>query len=184
MNKLTDEMSKMFGPAAEKEMQSLQTILDASENRKGKAPLPIMAGNIADKFSLMMAFSSGLSTYNSSEKTRSHINIKNTLAAPITHGIVNENLTDLSPITLRQAVMKVNMIQTGKVIYVETKMDCYMVVATALYVEDRNGDAMQLNIYNYVRPEENPQQVFPNGSFLAVMNPYLRFSLGRCTYTY
>ena len=49
-------------------------------------------------------------------------------------------------------------------------------IATSLLVVDDNNDSMFLNVYNYVLQEEDSQDVFPPDTYLAILEPYLRFA--------
>jgi hypothetical protein len=68
-----------------------------------------------------------------------------TLAAPIVHGIATK-LESLKPIYLRQAVLKVNMIHSGDVLFVRTIAKATRRVGTSLLVENDNRDLMFLNL--------------------------------------
>lgn len=98
------------------------------------------------------------------------------MVAPIIHGIAPP-LPSLQQIHLVEAVKKVNMIHTGKVLFVKTIEKAFRSVGTSLLVQDCNNGVIFLNLYNFVLDEENPQDFFPRGSYLAVLEPYLRFTL-------
>jgi tetratricopeptide (TPR) repeat protein len=137
-----------------------------------------MPGTIVPRYFLSAHVDAELRKYaaNKANVKDGQVLIKNTLAAPITHGVAPA-LEGLKEISLQHAIKYVNSIQTGCVLFVKTWKEAHRLVATPLCVEDSNGDAIMLNLYNYVRPEEDPQLIFPCGTYLAIMEPYLRFAL-------
>ena len=42
-----------------------------------------------------------------------------------------------------------------------------------MFVEDSAGDRIELSLY-YVHEEQDPRQLLPVGSYLAVLEPYMR----------
>ena len=100
-----------------------------------------------------------------------------TKTAPITHGIAPRSLRGLTPISLAEAVEQVNMIHTGRVLFATTVGTAFRTVGVTLLVEDQCHDRMLLQLYNYVRPQDKPFHVFPMGTRLAILEPYLRFPL-------
>ena len=97
--------------------------------------------------------------------------------AAITHGVAPRSLKGLVPILLREAVTRVNMIHSGRVLFVTNVGTAYRTVGVTLLVEDRTEDRMLLQLYNYVRANDKPVAIFPKGTKLAVLEPYLRFPL-------
>jgi tetratricopeptide (TPR) repeat protein len=156
----------------------LDIILLASVKRRNKPQLPVMPGTFMPRYGLAAHVDQQLRECDVVNKASvgGQVKLAQTLAAPITHGIAPP-LDGLKEISLRHAIKYVNSIQTGCVLFVKTWKEAYRLVATALCVEDDNGDAIMLNLYNYVRPEEDPQLMFPRGTYLAVKEPYLRFSM-------
>ena len=97
--------------------------------------------------------------------------------AAITHGVAPPSMKGLIPILLGEAVTRVNMIHTGRVLFVTSVGTAYRTVGVTLLVEDRSADRMLLQLYNYVRAKDRPFDIFPKGTRLAVLEPYLRFPL-------
>lgn len=97
------------------------------------------------------------------------------MLAQITHGI-SPSIIDLQPNTIKEAIRRVNITHTGQVLFVKTFRKASRVVGTTLLVEDSNNDLIALNLYNCVSPVENPQLVFSCGTYIAVLEPYLRFA--------
>lgn len=80
-------------------------------------------------------------------------NIKNTMMAPITHGITPP-LAGLKAIAFKEAVQRVNTIQVRCVIFAKILKKAARLIATSALIEDDNGDIMMLNLYNYVCPKK------------------------------
>jgi hypothetical protein len=70
----------------------------------------------------------------------------------------------------------VNVIQLNRVLFVRTAMKCGRLVGTTLliYDPDDTTSSISFGVYNYVLPTEDPLEIFPPESYLAVMDPYLR----------
>jgi hypothetical protein len=141
-----------------------------------------MQGSLTPRYALAAHVDDELDKYYETSKRGAGTRITtNTMAAPLTHGIAPVDLTDLREISLRQAIERVNAIQSDCILFVKTWKPAYRVDATALCVEDSNGDVMMLNLYYYVRLDEDPQLIFPCGTYLAILQPYLRFALDNPT---
>ena len=50
----------------------------------------------------------------------------------------------------------------------------YHQVGTNILVEDENHHSMLLSLYNYVRDDEDPEDVFQVGIHLALLAPYMK----------
>jgi hypothetical protein len=97
--------------------------------------------------------------------------------AAITHGVAPPGMKGLIPILLGEAVTRVNMIHTGRVLFVTGVGTAYRTVGVTLLVEDRSADRVLLQLYNYVRSKDRPFDIFPKGTRMAVLEPYLRLPL-------
>lgn len=175
LGKLGEEIAKLGIEANNENIRAVQNNLD----RRSKPPLPIMAGLIEPPHVLVAMTEQELIQYHQRESgtnKKSQTIQTITLLAPITHGIA-PSFIDLQPITIQEAIMHVNTIHTGRVLFVKTIRKSFRKVGTALLVEDSNDDLIMLYVYNFVSPEENPQLVFPCGTFIAILEPYLRFSM-------
>ena len=147
--------------------------------RSKEAALPIVAGSLLPRNVMIMQARMEVEKHDAeiiSQNDSSYLLNRTTMAAPIVHGIAPK-LESLKSISLKKAILKVNMIHSGNVMFVRTIEKATRRVGTALLVEDDNRDLIFLNLYNYVLVNENPREVFPVGSFLAILQPYLRFSL-------
>ena len=97
-----------------------------------------------------------------------------TMAALLTHRVVPASLRGMEPVTLRQISRRVNEIQYGKVLFATIKIRAYKKVGTVVFIQDEAGDGVELGLYNYVLHNEDPKQMLPVGSRLAVIAPYMR----------
>ena len=162
-------------------------IFEMMEAQKGidNSPLPVMRGKIQPRSLVERHADDELKNFEIS-KLNANLTSKIsphvlpvlptfTVASPITHGIA-PSLINLKEIYLKEAIERVNTIQSGRVLFVETIKPAYRFTATLLCVCDTNADVMMLNLYNYFLPDEDPQKVFPSGTYLAIMEPYLRFA--------
>ena len=52
----------------------------------------------------------------------------------------------------------------------------YRIIGTSTLVQDVDGDCLLLSLYNYIRTDEDPVSVLPNGTFLALVAPYMKNS--------
>lgn len=140
-----------------------------------KSPLPIMAGSIVPPQILIAHVEQEVMKWEAGRNNKTQLQTLTTILAPITHGIA-PHLTSLHPITIKEAILRVNTIQTGRVLYVKTVRKAYRIVGTSLLVEDANNDLIILTVYNLVNSEEDPQLFFPCGTYIAILEPYLRFA--------
>ncbi|CAB9497348.1 TPR domain protein [Seminavis robusta] len=85
-------------------------------------------------------------------------------------------LSSLRVTTLREVATKVNHIHDDCILFVKTIFDSHRIVGTNLLVEDSCGDCLLFSLYNFVAPEEDPQDVFPKGTYLAILAPYMKNS--------
>lgn len=107
--------------------------------------------------------------------TGQEVRIRSAGIAPLTHGPA-PLLASCRPIKLAEAVQRMNVIQQERVVYVRTSGECTRIVGCSLLLEDPDdvAVAITLQFYSYVMPEENHRMVFPPGTYLAVMEPYVR----------
>jgi tetratricopeptide (TPR) repeat protein len=144
-------------------------------------PLPVMRGSLfRDYGRLTMQHESSAQERNREEKDIDEgtvLGTRQSKLAAITHGVAPPRMKGLIPILLGEAVTRVNMIHTGRVLFVTSVGTAYRTVGVTLLVEDRSADRMLLQLYNYVRANDRPFDIFPKGTRLAVLEPYLRFPL-------
>jgi hypothetical protein len=69
----------------------------------------------------------------------------------------------------------VNKIHSGKVLLATVVGTAYRVVGISLLVEDTLGSRLKLQLYNYMNDDTSPMDVFPQGTHLAILEPYLKF---------
>lgn len=144
--------------------------------RHSKPQLLIVSGSLVPRYVELFSFEQRLTQYREVERhKKERVYITNTLLAPITHGIA-PSIIGLRSITIKEAIRQVNTIHTDRVLFVKSVKECLRVVGTTILVADSNDDLITLNLYNYVSPEEDPQLFFPSGTYIAVLEPYLRFS--------
>lgn len=96
----------------------------------------------------------------------------------IEHGVAPSifSIKDLRHVTIQQVVKKVNHIHTDSVMFLTVTHVPYRQVGTSLLVEDDKNDCIMLSLYNYVATDEDPKNVFPVGTRLALLAPYLKNS--------
>jgi hypothetical protein len=112
-----------------------------------------------------------------------HANIKETgkfqsrktMAAPLEHGIAPP-LRSLQPISLQQVAQRINYIHEGHVLFATTIKTAFRVVGTTLLVQDDICDCVRVGLYNIVATTEDPATVFPVGTHLAFLCPYMKNS--------
>ena len=158
-------------------MSSLAIEMATANNvRLGRGALPVMSARLPDRYALtkghqLQAGQAG--GFNKSEGFATVVT-RVTLLAPITHGVAPP-IEGLTPVLLSEAITAVNKIHTGRVLFLTSVDAPYRTVGVTLLVEDANGDRMVLQLYNFVRAREDPAEVFPPGTRLAMLEPYLRF---------
>jgi tetratricopeptide (TPR) repeat protein len=105
------------------------------------------------------------------------ISMRQTMKPLIEHGVA-PTLNTLTTISLRQvARLGVNKIHADRVLFCTTSYAAYRTVATQVLVEDDGMDCLLLSLYNYVQEYEDPNQVLPVGTHLAVLAPYMKNAL-------
>jgi tetratricopeptide (TPR) repeat protein len=162
----------------ERDKDDLLRTYQNNVERHSKPHLPIMLGLLLPPYAELGSFEKRLTQYREMERHKKEgtiVQITNTLLAQKTHGIAPSTI-GLQPITIKEAIQKVNTIHTGRVLFVKSVKECLRVVGTTILVADSNDDLITLNLYNYVSPEEDPQLLFPSGTYIAVLEPYLRFA--------
>lgn len=60
--------------------------------------------------------------------------------------------------------------------FVKTIYASHRIVGTNVLVQDDNGDCLMLSVYNYVPTNEDPNDFFPNGTYMALLAPYMKNS--------
>ena len=91
------------------------------------------------------------------------------------HSLV-PHLRATQPITLAEIVTRGNIIHHDRALFAKTLFTPFRINATNLLLVDQNGDPMMLSLYNFVRPQQDPADLFPDGSFVALVEPYCKFS--------
>jgi tetratricopeptide (TPR) repeat protein len=100
--------------------------------------------------------------------------MRQTMKPLIEHGVA-PTLKSLTAISLRQvAQLGVNKIHADRVLFCTISYAPYRTVATQVLIEDDGMDCLLLSLYNYVQEYEDPNQVLPVGTHLAVLAPYMK----------
>lgn len=99
--------------------------------------------------------------------------LNQTMRPALEHGIA-PSLETVKPTTLRHVAEKVNHIHLDRVIFVTTMCEAHRQVGTNVLVEDDAGDCLMLSVYNFVQKDEDPEDIFPVGSHLAILCPYMK----------
>ncbi|KAL3915104.1 MAG: hypothetical protein SGILL_005802, partial [Bacillariaceae sp.] len=100
---------------------------------------------------------------------------RRTMRPHITHGAAPPIRT-LTPITLREVATKVNHIHDDRILWVKTIYDSHKMIGTNVLVEDEMGDCLMLTLYNFVPERDDPNDYFPNGTYMAILAPYMKHS--------
>lgn len=103
------------------------------------------------------------------------VNSNSTMRPHIQHGPAPPILS-LQAITLREVAKKVNYIHDDRILFVKTIHEAHRIVGTNLLVEDDCGDCLLFSVYNLVPPDVDPRDVFPEGTYLALLAPYMKNS--------
>ena len=149
-----------------------------NKGRTERGALPVMRGELIPPLELHMVH---VRTAAEVATVNAHVGegyaFRTTMLAPITHGVAPQSLKGLAPILLSEAITGVNMIHAGRVLFLTSVATAFRTVGVQVLGQDANGARVLCFLYNYVRPEEDPAAVFPPGTRLAMMEPYLRFPL-------
>lgn len=98
--------------------------------------------------------------------------VNKTFGAAFTHSSIPP-IHSLKPITLAKVAKRVNDIHRDKVLFVRTVAPAFKINATNLLVDD-GSDVILLSVYNFVDEKQDPQKVFPVGTHIAVLQPYMK----------
>jgi len=94
--------------------------------------------------------------------------------APLMHGFAPPDCTALTPILLSEVARRVNRIHTGRVLFARVVLPPYREVGTSVLLRDAAGDLAKACLYNCVGQHEEPDELYPEGTLLALMEPYMR----------
>ena len=109
------------------------------------------------------------------EKNKEFVYARHTMRPHITHGAA-PSIQTLKHITLREVATKVNHIHYDRILWVKTIYDCHKIIGTNVLVEDEMGDCLMLTLYNFVPERDDPNDYFPNGTYMAILAPYMKHS--------
>ena len=88
-------------------------------------------------------------------------------------------LHTLRPVTLRQLALHVNTIANGCVLCAQlcgaSAFRVSPALATNFVVCDADGNMVMASIYNRVPMDQQPTRVFPDRSYVAILDPYMKF---------
>jgi len=145
-----------------------------TERTQGGA-LPVMRGNLPDPFGIAR-FHKEKAAELAAAAVDDDMGIQFiSMRPPITHGVAPQSLTGLAPILLSEAVAAVNKIHAGRVLFLTSVGTAYRSQGVHVLCRDANEAIVLCVLYNYVLPEGDPAEVFPPGTRLAMLEPYLRF---------
>ena len=109
------------------------------------------------------------------------VDLQSTMASAVLHDTIIPDLSTLQPTTLRAVSKAINKLTLGAVLFAKTldppafRINPHM--ATNILIQDTNGDCMMACIYNCVAPEDDPVKVFPAGTGVALLLPYMKYAM-------
>ena len=105
-------------------------------------------------------------------KHQDMVRIKQTEPPSIEHGVA-PSLELLRHTTMREVAKKVNKIHQDCVLFVKTIYRPCHVANASILVEDEEGTCLMLSVYNFIQPSKELDEVFPVGTCLALLAPYI-----------
>ncbi|KAL0238007.1 hypothetical protein GEMRC1_012481 [Eukaryota sp. GEM-RC1] len=99
--------------------------------------------------------------------------INHSMGSAIRHRVIPP-IHSLRHISLSSVVKRVNHIHSGRVLFGRIIADPWRVTGTQILIEDLNNDIIQLSSYNLVPNDQSPSNYFPKGSYIAVIEPYMK----------
>ena len=100
--------------------------------------------------------------------------VKQTMHPAVRNIKAPKRILSLRSTTLRKVAEKVNYIHHDKILFLRTTYDAHRLIGTNTLVEDDNGDCIMLSLYNYVAAHEDPSDIFPVGTYLAILAPMMK----------
>jgi hypothetical protein len=137
--------------------------------------LPVMSVFLPPREQVAAVMAAELERFQRFKGAASSHQLVTTMRAPLTHGVAPP-LSTLRPVTLREMARAINSIHVGRVLFVTSASPPARKAATFFMVVDERGDALLLHLYNFVSASEDPAAVFPPGTRLALLEPYMRHS--------
>lgn len=114
-------------------------------------------------------------------KRENKVNIGSTPMAPVRHRIA-PHLDTLRPISIAEAAQHTNEICHGRVLFARTLTRSFRINAVQLLLGDDEGSVLRCGLYNGPPPGPDSFDSLPEGTPLALMEPYVKDSLsGRIT---
>ena len=110
------------------------------------------------------------------DRSKQKVPICRSTRPAIEHGVAPDFTKQLIRTTIQEVAQKVNHIHKNHVMFVKTIHAPLRLVGTVLLVEDEKRDCIMLSLYNYVAHDEDPKDVFPVGTHLALLDPYMKNS--------
>lgn len=154
-------------------------LFDISILSRNVKPMEVLPGSLLPKENLLHLMKAEY--VNSEKNAAQHQTQRFVTVTNLVHLLIQGPvplLIGLQSISLAEAVQQVNRVHSNHVIFLRSIAAPCRTVATKLLVEDNNGSAILLNVFNYVHPEEDLGNVFVEGAFLAVIEPLLIFDSG------
>jgi len=109
------------------------------------------------------------------KRGKAQVYVRQTMRPHVLHGPAPSILT-LKATTLREVAMNVNHIHEQSILFGKTIYAAHRLVGTNLLVEDDIGDCLLFSLYNFVPDNEDPNEYFPEGTYLAILAPYMKNS--------
>jgi hypothetical protein len=96
--------------------------------------LPIIAGSILPPSILVAHVEQEIMKWEAARNNKTKLQTYTTILAPITHGIAPSLSSCLHPITIKEAIMRVNTIHTNRVLFVKTIRYIHIYVHTHICI--------------------------------------------------
>ena len=149
-------------------MESIKAAMD-------RGPPQVRSASLLSAFLTRSLFLAGMQQDSDTRETPKQRILRQTMGPFIEHGPA-PRLENLKPISLREIARKINCIHSGRVLFAMTERTPYRVVGTNLLIRDENEDVIQAGIYNFIRHNQDPSVTFPNGTCIALLEPYMKHS--------
>ena len=155
-------------------------LLPAVAMARAKGPPKVRSAELAPNSAVI----AGFSAYAASQKIEpkgDQVKFCSTASSSIMHTEIIPNISALKPTNLRTVCKAINQITTGAVLFAKVVGPAAFRLnphaATNMLIQDENSDYMVACIYNFVRPDQDPAFVFSTGTFLAFLQPYMKFAM-------
>jgi len=159
-------------------MNSVFDVISASEAASQRGPPEEYSAALpppfASHFGFSNAYAHAKSQAENAQKKQMFIQ-QQTMRPYIVHGPAPPILS-LKPTTLREVAKRVNFIHQDRILFARTVHAPYRLTSTSLLIEDDNGDCLMFCLYNMVPDNADPDEYFPDGTYLCILAPYMKNS--------